>query len=206
MGQISTVLWDVGGVLLTNGWDHLQRYEVLDHFGLPREPFETIHAEINDAWEKSQMTLDEYLRRTVFFEPHTFTVEDFFEVMKQQSVLHPHSAIEILKQISSSEDYLVAIMNNESRELNEYRLGKFGFFDFFDCFISSCYVGLRKPHPEIYKLALDLLQRDPDEVVFIDDREGNIATAHSLGMHGIVHKTAQETAEELGRLGITVTA
>jgi putative hydrolase of the HAD superfamily len=206
MGQISTVLWDVGGVLLTNGWDHLQRYEVLDHFGLPREPFETIHAEINDAWEKSQMTLDEYLRRTVFFEPRTFTVGDFFEVMTQQSVLHPNTAIGLLEQIAFSEDYVVAMMNNESRELNDHRLEKFGLFEYFDCFVSSCYVGLRKPHPEIYELALDLLQRDPDEVVFIDDREGNIATAHSLGMHGIVHKTAQETAEDLGRLGITVTA
>ena len=205
MGQISTVLWDVGGVLLTNGWDHLQRYEVLDHFGLAREPFETIHAEINDAWEKSQITLDEYLQKTVFFESRSFTPDDFFEVMKQQSVLHPNTAIEILKQVSSSEDYVVAMMNNESRELNDYRLEEFGFFEYFDCFISSCYVRLRKPHPEIYKLTLDVLQRDPDEVVFIDDREGNIATAHSLGMHGIVHKTAQQTAEELGRLGIAVT-
>jgi putative hydrolase of the HAD superfamily len=206
MGQISTVLWDVGGVLLTNGWDHLQRYAVLEHFGLPREPFETIHAEVNDAWEKARMTVDEYLQKTVFFEPRSFTPDDFLEVMKQQSVLHPNTAIEILKQLSSSEDYVVAMMNNESRELNDYRLEKFGFFDYFDCFVSSCYVGLRKPHPEIYKLTLDVLQRDPSEVVFIDDREGNIATAHSLGMQGIVHKTAQQTAEELGRLGIAVTA
>ncbi len=206
MGQVSTVLWDVGGVLLTNGWDHLQRYQVLDHFGLGREPFETIHAEINDAWEKGQMTVDEYLARTVFYEPRPYTPEDFLNVMKDQSLLHPNTAINILKQISASEDYVVGIMNNESRELNDYRIEKFGFYDFFDCFISSCYVGLRKPHPEIYKLALDLLQRDPDEIVFIDDREGNIATAHSMGMHGIVHKTAGQTAEELGRLGISVTA
>jgi putative hydrolase of the HAD superfamily len=205
MGQISAVLWDVGGVLLTNGWDHLQRYDVLDQFRLPREPFETIHAQINDAWEKSQITLDEYLQKTIFFEPRTFTSADFFEAMKQQSVLHPNTAIEILKQIAASEEYAVAMMNNESRELNDYRIEKFGFHEYFDCFVSSCYVGLRKPLPEIYELTLDLLQREPDEVVFIDDREGNIATAHSLGIHGIVHKTAKQTAEELGRLGVTVT-
>jgi putative hydrolase of the HAD superfamily len=206
MGQINAVLWDVGGVLLTNGWDHLQRYDVLDHFGLEREPFESIHEQLNDAWEKGWITVDEYLAKTVFYEPRSFTPGDFLDLMKQQSVLHPNTAMDLLRQIADSNQYVVAIMNNESRELNDYRLEKFHFHDFFDCFISSCYVGLRKPRPEIYKLALDLLQRDPDEVVFIDDREGNIATARSLGMHGIVHKTAQQTAEEFGRLGIAVTA
>jgi putative hydrolase of the HAD superfamily len=205
MTEISTVLWDVGGVLLTNGWDHLQRYEVLDQFRLPREPFETIHAEINDAWEKSQIHLDEYLERTVFFEPRTFTFDDFFAAMKSQSILHPNTAIEILKQISASPDYVVGMLNNESRELNDYRIEKFGLLEYFDCFISSCYVGMRKPHPEMYEIALDLLQRDPDEVLFIDDRQANIDAAVSVGMHGIVHKTAKETAEALGQLGISVT-
>jgi putative hydrolase of the HAD superfamily len=204
VAQISTVLWDVGGVLLTNGWDHLQRYDVLARFGLEREPFETIHAEWNDAWEKYHITLDEYLRKTVFYEPRGFSPAEFFEAMKEQSLLHPNTAISILKQISASDEYVVAMLNNESRELNDYRIEAFGLLEYFDCFVSSCYVGLRKPHPEIYKLTLDLLQRDPGEVVFIDDREGNIATAHSLGMHGIVHTTAQQTAAELSRLGVHV--
>ena len=206
MAEISTVLWDVGGVLLTNGWDHLQRYAVLERFGLSREPFETIHAQINDAWEKSHITLDEYLQKTVFFEPRSFTPEEFFAAMKEQSTLHPQTAIGILKQLSSSGKYMIAMMNNESRELNDYRLERFGFHEYFDCFVSSCYVGLRKPLPEIYKLTLDVLQRDPGEVVFIDDREGNIAAAHTVGMQGIVHKTAEQTAAELGRLGVPVTA
>ncbi len=206
MGRISTVLWDVGGVLLTNGWDHLQRYEVLDQFGVAREPFEAIHAEWNDAWEKGKITLDDYLGKTVFGEPRGFSPEEFFAAMRRQSALHPNTALGILEQISACPDYVVAMLNNESRELNDYRIEAFGLLEHFDCFVSSCYVGLRKPHPEIYALALDLLQRDPDEVVFIDDREGNIATAHSLGMHGIVHKSARQTAEELGRLGVAVTA
>ncbi len=204
MGQVSTVLWDVGGVLLTNGWDHLQRYRVLDHFSLEREPFEQIHAELNDSWEKGHITIDEYLAKTVFYQPRNFTADDFIGQMKAESALHPQTAIGILKQIAASEDYAIAMLNNESRELNDYRVEKFGLTEFFDCFVSSCYVGLRKPHPEIYKLALDLLQRAPGEVVFLDDREGNIATARSLGMHGIVHETAEKTAEELNRLGVTV--
>jgi len=206
MGQVSTVLWDVGGVLLTNGWDHLQREKVLSDFGLPLEPFETIHARSNDAWEKGAITIEQYLSRTVFYEPRVFTQGDFIARMKEQSQLHPNTAIELLRQISASDQYAVGILNNESRELNDYRIATFGLVELSDCFISSCYVGLRKPHPEIYKLALDLLQRAPEEVVFIDDRSENIATATGLGMHGIVHISAKQTAEELGRLGVEVAA
>jgi putative hydrolase of the HAD superfamily len=205
MGKVSTVLWDVGGVLLTNGWDHLQREKVLSDFGLPIEPFETIHARHNDAWEKGAITIEQYLEKTVFHEPRDFSPEDFIAAMKQQSRLHPNTAIEILRQVSGSDRYAVGILNNESRELNDYRIAAFGLIELSDCFVSSCYVGLRKPHPEIYRLALDLLQRDPDEVVFIDDRSENIATATGLGMHGIVHATARETAMELSRLGVEVT-
>lgn len=206
MGQISTVLWDVGGVLLTNGWDHLQRYQVLDRFSLPRDPFEQRHAEVNDAWEKDHISLEKYLNKTIFYEERAFTLDDFFGAMKEQSQLHPKTAINLLKQIAASEGYTVAILNNESRALNDYRIDKFGLLEYFDAFVSSCYVGLRKPHIDIYKLALDILQRQPGEVVFIDDREENVAAAVSLGMHGIVHQSAERSAEEFGRLGIAVTA
>jgi putative hydrolase of the HAD superfamily len=206
MAQVSTVIWDVGGVLLTNGWDRTQRQAVLDHFGVAREPFETLHSQLYEAWEKDLITAEEYLEKTVFSEPRSFTPGDFLAKMKEQSVLLPNTAMEILERVSESDDLAVAMLNNESRALNDYRLEKFGLFEYFDCFISSCYVGLRKPHPEIYKLALDLLQRDPDEVVFIDDRPANIEAAKQLGMYGIVHVTAAQTAEELDRLGVSVMA
>jgi putative hydrolase of the HAD superfamily len=204
MAQISTVIWDVGGVLLTNGWDRTQRDAVLDHFGVAREPFETIHAELNDSWERGLITVEEYLEKTVFREPRSFTQREFLAKMKEQSALLPNTAMEILKQVAATDDLAVTMLNNESRELNNYRLEKFGLFEYFDSFISSCYVRLRKPQLEIYKLALDLLQRDADETVFIDDRPGNIEAAKKLGIHGIVHATAAETAGELSRLGISV--
>lgn len=206
MALVSTVLWDVGGVLLTNGWDHVQRYQVLAEFGLEREPFERIHADNNDAWEKGKITIEEYLAKTIFYEPRRFIPADFIAKMKEQSQLHPNTAIELLRQISASDEYAVGMLNNESRELNDYRIAKFGLIELMDCFISSCYVSLRKPHLEIYKLALDVLQRDPDEVVFIDDRSENVATATGLGMHGIVHVAARQTAQELALLGVEVTA
>ena len=206
MLRVSTVVWDVGGVLLTNGWDHAQRNSVLEHFGVAREPFETIHAELNDSWEKGRLTAEEYLQKAIFQEPRSFTPEEFLEKMKEQSVLLPNTAMGILGQVAASDELAVAMLNNESRELNEHRLRTFNLYEFFDCFISSCYVGIRKPNEEIYKLVLSILQRDPDEVVFIDDRPANVEAAKKQGIHGIVHVTAAETAQELQRLGIPLKA
>ena len=77
MAEISTILWDVGGVLLTNGWDHLERSAVLQHFGLDSAPFEQRHELANDPWEKGFMTAEQYLLQTVFYEPRPFTPAAF---------------------------------------------------------------------------------------------------------------------------------
>jgi putative hydrolase of the HAD superfamily len=202
MEEISTILWDVGGVLLTNGWDHQQRDGVLTRFGLDRAVFEHRHAEVADAWERDEITAEQYLLHTVFFEPRSFTSAQFMEAMQQQSAVLPDSAIGILRELSASEEYVLATVNNESRMMNDFRLAEFGLLDLFDGFFSSCYLGVRKPDRRIYEIALDVLQRDPGEVVFIDDRAENVAAASSLGMHGIRYEGAVKLAEALAGLGV----
>jgi putative hydrolase of the HAD superfamily len=206
MSQISTILWDVGGVLLTNGWDHKERYAVLDHFGLDRAEFEKRHPEPNDIWEKGLITVEEYLERTVFYEPRSFTPQDFFERMRAQSKLLPETGLPVLKQVAASGIYQLATVNNEARELNDYRIRNFGLSEYVDAFFSSCYVGMRKPDPRIHRLALDVLQRDPREVIFVDDREGNAAAAESLGIRTIVFKNAAQLTREFSALGIAAAA
>lgn len=206
MKGISTILWDVGGVLLTNGWDHKERNAVIEHFSLDREAFEQRHAVVNDAWEKDQMNVHEYLDQTVFYEARNFSHDDFIKLMKAQSMVLADTGIRILKRIAASRDLELAILNNESRELNDYRIREFGLIDCFDCFISSCYVGMRKPDEKMYRLALDVLQRGPEEVIFIDDREGNVQAASAVGIHGIQFKGEQQLAAELAQLGIAVAA
>ena len=206
MTKISTILWDVGGVLLTNGWDHKERDVVLGHFGVDRAAFESRHAEPNDLWEKNLITTDEYLRRTLFYEPRNFSPGEFFDLVKEQSKVLPDSALRILKRIAASQELELGILNNESRELNDYRIRQFGLHDLVDCFFSSCYLGLRKPNPAIYRLALDVLQRDPQEVIFVDDRPENAAAASELGMHGIRYQGSAQLSAELGRFGIAVAA
>jgi putative hydrolase of the HAD superfamily len=201
MDGISTILWDVGGVLLTNGWDRQQREAVLTHFGLDHADFERRHAEVDQAWERGEISVEEYLRATVFFQPRSFTSAEFLEAMRSESAVLADSGLGILRQLAASEQYVLATVNNESRAMNEYRLKKFNLLDSFDAFFSSCYLGLRKPDRKIYQLALDVLQRDPEQVAFIDDRAENVAAASALGIHGIRYEGSAGLAAELERWG-----
>lgn len=205
MDGISTILWDIGGVLLTNGWDRQQRDAVLARFDLDSAAFERRHAQVDQAWEKDEMNADEYLRQTVFYEPRNFTQAEFFEAMKEQSKVLADSGLGILRQLSASEEYVLATVNNEAREMNEYRLRKFNLIDNFDAFFSSCYLGLRKPNRKIYQIALDVLERDPEHVAFIDDRAENVAAAASLGIRAIRYEGSAKLEEDLTRLGVELT-
>ena len=206
MATITTVLWDVGGVLLTNGWDRKGRAAVLAQFGLDRDTFEERHEMSNDAWEKGLIPVEEYLKKTVFFEPRNFLPADFLAAMKAQSQVLEDSALGILENLAASESLFIGMVNNEARELNDYRLDKFSLRKYFRVFLSSCYVGLRKPHPEIFKMALDVIQKDADSVVFVDDRSGNVDAANSIGIHGIRYQGAELLKAEFEKLGIALGA
>ena len=206
MSDISTILWDVGGVLLTNGWDHKERAAVLAHFHVDLEPFEDRHPDANDLWEKGLITVEEYLNRTVFFQPRDFTANEFLAAMKTESLVLPDSGIGVLESLAASQEMDLGMLNNEARELNDYRIEEFGFRGYFDFFFSSCYVGLRKPSSQIYKLALDVLQCEPSEVVFIDDRAGNVEVAAGLGIHAIRYEGSEKLAKALEQLGIELEA
>jgi putative hydrolase of the HAD superfamily len=202
MAEISTILWDVGGVLLTNGWDHIERAAVLQHFGLDFDLIEPRHQFANDSWEKGLTTGEQYLQHTIFFEPRPFTPADFLQQMKQRSVLLPQGAMRILHELAASEEMELVMLNNEARELNDYRIDQFALGAYFDVFLSSCYLGLRKPDPKIFELALDVLQRDADEVAFIDDRQHNCDAAAALGIHAIRYQGEAQCVRALEQLGL----
>jgi putative hydrolase of the HAD superfamily len=204
MDGVSTILWDIGGVLLSNGWDHQQRDAVLARFGLDSGEFERRHAALDQAWERDEIGVDEYLRQTVFYEPRSFTQAEFLDAMKEQSQVLADSGLGILRQLSASEEHVLATVNNEARAMNEFRLKKFNLLDNFDAFFSSCYLGLRKPDPKIYQVALDVLQRDPEHVIFIDDRAENVAAAASLGIHAIRYEGSAKLAQDLARAGVSL--
>jgi putative hydrolase of the HAD superfamily len=202
MFPFDVILFDVGGVLLTNGWDHRERAAAVEHFRLDLAAFEARHVAPNDAWERGVIPLKAYLDTTVFYEPRSFSGEEFFAFMLSQSKLLADGALGILAELSASDNYLLGALNNEARETNEYRFEKFGLRRHFQVAMSSCYVGLRKPDLAIYRRALDILGRPPERILFIDDREENVASARAAGMMTIRFEGADGLRRELAGLGV----
>jgi len=202
MFPFDVVLFDVGGVLLTNGWDHRERAAVALQFGLDLADLEARHAVHYDAWERDAINAETYLDATVFYEPRSFTPREFFDAICAQSAELANGAIGILAEVAAQGKCLVGALNNEARETNDYRLREFGLRKYFKVSLSSCYLGLRKPEPAIYKRALDILGRPAERVLFIDDRPENVAGAQEEGIKGIVFTGADKLKAELDRLGV----
>jgi putative hydrolase of the HAD superfamily len=196
------ILFDVGGVVLTNGWDHEERALVLGQFQIDRPAFEERHTAAYPDWERGATTVDEYLAATVFYEPRPFTPEEFLTVIKAQSKLLPDGAIGIIQQLVASDKCLIGALNNEARETNDFRFARFGLRDLFEVAFSSCYLGLRKPDLAIYRAALDILGRPAERVLFIDDRQENCAGAAAAGIKAIRFQGAPALQRELENLGV----
>src|SRR5579863_1213965 len=202
MQTFDAILFDVGGVLLTNGWDHRERAAVIGQFALDLAEFEKRHPEPNDKWERDEISLDEYLNATVFYEVRNFTREDFFRAMCEQSKPLDYGALEILRELANAGKYRMGVLNNEARATNEYRFETYGIRECIDVALSSCYVGLRKPKPAIYKRALDILGGAPERKLFIDDRAENASAAAAAGMTAIRFENASALREQLASYGV----
>jgi putative hydrolase of the HAD superfamily len=199
--KISAVFCDVGGVLLTNGWDHTQRARLVQQFGLDGGDFEGRHQMLCAAMDSGQLDIDQYLDRTIFYRPRAFDKQEVRDFMYAQSEALPDS-LALMGRLAQAQKLFLATLNNESRELNLYRIEKFGLRNYFSVFFSSCYLGVSKPHPQIYRMALDLSQRQAQECVFIDDRPMNLECAQRLGLHTIQFLNAGQLENDLRLLGL----
>ncbi len=203
MPDVTALFWDVGGVLLSNGWDGPARRRAAEAFHLEREDFEARHAAALPAFETGRLALDAYLDQTVFFRPRPFSPEAFREWMFAQSRPNP-APLALAQRLARAGEYLMATLNNESLELNRYRIGRFGLRQTFTLFLSSCFVGVRKPDPAIYRLALHVTQRDPAECLVIDDRPPNLEGAQRCGMRTLVYRDPAQLDRALRDLDLRV--
>lgn len=201
--KITTLFFDIGGVILTNGWDHNARKRAAEHFSINYDEFNEKHESVFIQFEKGQLSLDEYLNHTIFFKERNFLRSDFIEFMKTQSKPYDGS-IKVLEKLSEEKRYLLASINNESLELNHFRIKKFKLTNYFQAFFSSGFLNKRKPDVEIFQTALNVLQKNPEECFFIDDREENIDGAKKAGLNTIHLKEINKLYDLLENNGIKI--
>ena len=202
MFPYDVILFDVGGVLLTNGWDTGERALAAEHFNLDLAGFEQRHHAVFAAWERGAISVKAYLDATVFNEPRSFTHYEFFGFMLEQSKPLADGALGTLEELSASNKCLLGALNNEARETNEYRFKTFGLRNYFNVALSSCYLGLRKPDAAIYETALDILGKPAKRVLFIDDRTENVVAAMQVGLKAIRFDGSADLRHELTRMGV----
>jgi putative hydrolase of the HAD superfamily len=201
MEEITAIFLDVGGVLLTNGWDRNARREASERFHLDMAEMDERHHLTFDTYEEGKLSLNEYLERVVFYEPRPFTVQDFKEFMFSRSQPFPEM-IDYIKSLKQRYHLHIAVISNEGRELMEYRITKFQLEEFVDFFIVSSFVHFRKPDKDIYKITLDVAQIPAKNGVYIDDREMFVQVATTLGVHGVHHTGLEATQSQLACLGL----
>jgi putative hydrolase of the HAD superfamily len=192
---------DVGGVLLTNGWDHHARRRTAANFKLSWAEMEERHRLTFETHEEDKLTFEEYLSQVVFYEKRPFTRAQFRQFMFTQSKPYP-DMLDLVAGLKARYGLRVAIVSNESREVNAYRIRKFKLNSFVDCFISSCFVHLRKPDPEIFRLALDVAQTPARHVLYLENTPMFVEIAESLGIRSILHKDYKSTCTQLASFGL----
>jgi putative hydrolase of the HAD superfamily len=199
--QITTLFLDLGGVMLTNGWDRNARDLAARTFELDRKEMDERHHLTFDTYEVGKLTLEQYLSRLVFYEKRNFTEQEFREFMFAQSKPFPEM-IDLIRTLKARYKLKIAVVNNEGRELNERRIQNFQLGSFVDFFISSCFVHVRKPDEDIYRIALDIAHVPPEQVAYLDDRHMFVQIAESLGIRGIHHTAYASTCAQLAALGL----
>jgi putative hydrolase of the HAD superfamily len=201
MSAIGTIFFDIGGVLLTDGWGHDSRRAAAEQFGLDWDDFTDRHEKVAHLIETNRLPLERYLDRVIFDRPRSFSRDEFRAFVFAQSQPKPES-LEIVRQLARLKRYFLATLNNEILELNLYRIQHFDLGEYFPVFFSSCFLGLRKPDEAIYRAVLNTTQRTPDECLFIDDREVNLECPRELGLRTIHFQDARQLRRELEENGV----
>ena len=197
---ITALFLDIGGVLLTNGWDHHARKRAATHFKLELPEMEDRHHLTFDTYEEGKLTLEEYLSRVVFYKQQPFTSAQFRRYMFAQSQPYPEM-IELVAKLKARHRLKIAVVSNEGRELNAYRIRKVNLDGFVDSFISSCFVHVRKPDADIFRLALDIAQVPARKVVYIENTPMFVQIAQEIGIQSILHTDYKSTCARLASFG-----
>ena len=199
---VTALFVDIGGVLLNDGWNHIARRKVAKHFNLEWSEMEARHRLTFETHEEGKLTFEEYLGLVVFHQKRPFTRAEFQRYMCQLSKPYPEM-IDLIRQLKARYELKIVVVSNEARVVNDYRIHKFKLDQFVDCFISSCFVHLRKPDADIFRLALDIAQTPAQQVVYIEDTPMFVQIAEALGIRSILHTDYKSTCAQLASFGLS---
>jgi putative hydrolase of the HAD superfamily len=200
---ITCLFVDIGGVLLTDGWDHHARKRAANHFKLNWDEMQERHSLNFNIYEEGKLTLEEYLTWVVFYQKRTFTRTTFRRFMFAQSKPF-NEMIQLVRELKAKFGLKVFVLSNEAREVNAYRIHKFKLDGFVDAFISSCFVHLHKPDAEIFRLALDIAQMPTRQIVYIENTPMFVQIAEDMGIRSILHTDYKSTRAQLAAFGLSV--
>jgi putative hydrolase of the HAD superfamily len=198
---IRTLFMDIGGVLLSDGWDHPARKRAVKRFGIEAVEMETRHQMVFDTYEEGKLTENEYLDHVVFFRSRPFTRAAFRNFMFAQSTPYPEM-LALVRGLKAKYRLKLVAVSNEARVLNDYRIQKFQLDDLIDAYISSCYVHLRKPDADIFRLALDVAHTPAQQVGYVENTPMFIEIANGLGIRSVLHTDYRSTCAQLASLGL----
>lgn len=199
--HISALFLDIGGVMLTNGWDRHARRCAAEQFHLDYDEMDENHHLTFDTYEEGKLSLNDYLDRVVFYKPRSFSRDEFQEFMFAQSQPYPQM-LTLLRKLKRRYKLHMTAVSNEGRELTIHRIRRFDLISIIDTFVSSCFVHFRKPDPDMYRMAVDITQVPVEHTVYIDDRPMFVDVAESMGIHGIRHKDFETTRDALAQWGL----
>jgi putative hydrolase of the HAD superfamily len=200
-GVPTCLFLDIGGVLLTDGWQTDSRKLASDYFKLEWDEMELRHHLNFDTYEEGKMSIEEYLGRVVFYKDRAFTLSQFKDFMFERS--KPcDEMIQLFQRLKLKYKLKIVAVSNEARELNDYRIHHFKLNQFIDCFVSSCFVNLRKPDQDIFKFALDIAQVPLNEIIYVENTAMFIEVANKMGIQGILHTDYQTTRKKIASFGL----
>ena len=199
--KIRALFIDIGGVLLTDGWSHEGAIELARKFGLDAEALNHRHSQALETYELGKLNMDQFLDLVVFDVKRPFTGAQFARSLYDQSEAFPQM-ITMVKELKEKFGLKIVVVSNEGRGLNEFRIKKFKLTSFVDSFISSCYVCLRKPDIDIFRLALETNQVSKDQVVYIDNTQMFVQIAEIMGIRSVLHVDYHSTRVQLASYGL----
>ena len=197
---ITHLFLDIGGVLLTDGWDLHARKRAATNFKLKWAEIEDRHHLIFETYEEGKFTLEDYLSLVIFYKKQPFTRAQFRSFMFAQSKPYP-KMIDLVRRLKMKYGLKIVVVSNEARELNAHRIRKFTLDGFVDSFISSCFVHVRKPDPEIFRLALDIGHAQAEQIIYIENTPMFVQIAEGLGIRSILHTDYISTCKKLASFG-----